>query len=339
MRLNGLKSNGKKIYFYLCPPHYSYPLVAIAEGLKALGVEFYANADYWRSSPDDREFLFRCDGGVTPGDCDVVILDCEWPLAGLPLPEGLFRKGRKFTTVYVDIDDGVRTHAYLDEYRQFDIILKCHYNNLSVYPDNFRPWAFGLSNRMIAYTDGGVPYSNRKKEMLVNFRTANPLRKIAHDMFLPEIEFLLTLNYETDDLSKPPQEPEQHFHWVQTGGRHYPSYYSSIKRSAAGFCFSGLFDPHTKCIVQYDSWRFWECLAAGCIAFHLELDKYGLRLPVMPESFKHYIGVCLDDITAAVERIKDEPGLLDRVSSQSRAWVIEFYSPEATARRFLQLIG
>ena len=44
-------------------------------------------------------------------------------------------------------------------------------------------------------------------------------------------------------------------------------------------------------LIQWDSWRFWEGLAAGCLVFNFDLPLYGVRLPVMPEPFVHYVPV------------------------------------------------
>ncbi|WP_347237749.1 glycosyltransferase [Sphaerospermopsis sp. FACHB-1194] len=91
-------------------------------------------------------------------------------------------------------------------------------------------------------------------------------------------------------------------------------------------------------IVQWDSWRFWESLAAGCVTFHLDFDKYGLDIPVMPENWRHYIGIDLDNVPAAIDRIVDEPEILEKIALEGRRWAIENYSPVPTALRFLETI-
>lgn len=95
----------------------------------------------------------------------------------------------------------------------------------------------------------------------------------------------------------------------------------------------------TNRVVQWDSWRFWESLAAGCATFHLDFEKYGLTLPVMPENWRHYIGVDLDNISDTVDRIADEPGIIERVATEGRQWALKHYRPVATAIRFLETVG
>ena len=91
----------------------------------------------------------------------------------------------------------------------------------------------------------------------------------------------------------------------------------------------------TGTIQQWDSWRLWESFAAGCATFHVDFEKYGFMLPVMPENWRHYIGVDLDDIEATTDRIVANPGLLEQVAAAGREWALENYAPIPVAKRFL----
>jgi hypothetical protein len=99
------------------------------------------------------------------------------------------------------------------------------------------------------------------------------------------------------------------------------------------------FDPRPERIVQWDSWRFWEALGAGCAAFNLDLERYGALLPVMPVNGRHYFGIDLDRPRHAIERIADDPGCLQRVAAAGREWALANYAPAAMARRFLAEAG
>jgi hypothetical protein len=94
-------------------------------------------------------------------------------------------------------------------------------------------------------------------------------------------------------------------------------------------------DPRPRRAVQWDSFRFWEALAAGCAAINIDLDRYGVSLPVMPVNWTHYIGVNFDRPAEAAERIAADPGLLERIAAAGRAWALEHYSPPAMAARML----
>lgn len=89
----------------------------------------------------------------------------------------------------------------------------------------------------------------------------------------------------------------------------------------------------------WDSWRFWESLAAGCATFHVDFDKYGIQLPLMPENWRHYIGIDLDNINATVDMIADDPEILERISTEGRRWAIDNYGPVPTALRFLETLS
>ena len=76
------------------------------------------------------------------------------------------------------------------------------------------------------------------------------------------------------------------------------------------FQILGWFDPRPPRSVGWDSFRFWEALAAGCAAINIDLNHYGAELPVMPENGRHYLGVDLSRVNDFVERLREEPALL-----------------------------
>ncbi len=144
-----------KIFFY-CQEQgtperaaYQHEIIVIAEGLRSLGIPFYSDKDYWRLSPDSEERLFKHDPNTGPDDCDVVVVNSTWVHYSRALPSGLFHKGRKYVTVYIDDDDGLRTRSMTPEFRDFDIILRTHFNKKHMYPSNVFPWQFGFSERTV----------------------------------------------------------------------------------------------------------------------------------------------------------------------------------------------
>jgi hypothetical protein len=94
----------------------------------------------------------------------------------------------------------------------------------------------------------------------------------------------------------------------------------------------------TNRISQWDSWRFWESLAAGCVTFHVDFEKYGFELPVLPKNWEHYIGIDLDNIQESIDKIAEQPEVLEKISIQGREWVLQNYSPKAVALRFMEKI-
>lgn len=360
-----------RIYFFCLPrtdveggDQFQHLFICLAEGLRELGISFFSNINYWQESPNTQEYLFRHSPDITPNDCSIVVFSHNWFNSNHALPKNLFHNQRKYLTVYLDGNDNDQNYNNHPEYQQFDFIFRTHYNRHLKYPKNFYPWNFGLSNRILQELRELPNFQDRKKQILINFRhwkTGHPVRNISSSLLMPEISKLLEINSSVDNKANYSQEPYHYLHWQQTGARHYPSYYQRLKNSAACACFGGFFAPSwpnnsgslvnrnlqrvltklrlkSNTVVQWDSWRLWESLAAGCATFHVDFDKYGVYLPTMPENWQHYIGIDLDHLPAAIDRIADDPEILERIALEGRKWAIENYSPVPTALRFLETI-
>lgn len=362
-----------KVFFYCLPPAspdqtgYPHTVICLGEGLKALGIEFYSNINYWQYSPGTEDYLFHHNSNVTPDDCDIVVLNQDWfCVANQPFPQFLFHPERKYLTVYMDSEDGSKTHSWNPEFRQFDFIFRTGCNSKLWQPSNVHPWGRGLSERMLRELETIPKFQERKKSLLVNFREPykikHSVRRRSYNKFLPQIQKVLPVNNVLEGFDNFSSEPYHYLQWAQTGRRHSPNYYKSLKESVACACFTGFFvppwpqDPGTLTsrtikriiskldlksnrIVDWDSWRFWESLAAGCVSIREDFDKYGFIMPVMPENWRHYIGIDFDNIQATVDRIADEPGILERIATEGRQWILEHYTPVPATLRFLETSG
>ena len=375
-----------RVYFYVRNDEgcLQEDVITLAEGLRELGIPFHANCNYWQETTEPGSWLFRHDPKVRPDDCDVVVLSYFYPYwirmktfdaVHTPLPEGLFKKGCKYKTVFMDHFDGHQTISWKPEYRQFDLILRTKLNHRAWHPDNLKPWVLGLNGRILKATEGRQEFSKRNRTMLVNFGASHPYphgtRDLAEKRFFPEIKKWIPLDGSKDDLTKEPEDPYDRLMWRQTGGRYARSYYERLKNSQAVACFCGemippmpfrnpecylvggnkakirrflyemlgKLDPRPARSVQWDSFRFWEALAAGCVAFNIDLERYGVVLPVMPENWKHYIGINLENVDADIERLKAEPDCLERIAAAGREWAMENYAPRKAATRMLHAVG
>jgi hypothetical protein len=194
---------------------------------------------------------------------------------------------------------------------------------------------------------------------------------MARARFEPAIARVLEIDRTTDDLSQEPTDPYDALMWRQTGYRFCRAYYERLKHSQAVACFcgdlippmpfrnperylvggnkaklrrlfyelAGCFDPRAPRLIHWDSFRFWESLMAGCATFHLDLAHYGVEIPVMPENWKHYIGVNFARIDEVVDRLQNDPSCLERIARDGRAWAVQHYSPRAMAQRFIVELG
>jgi len=375
-----------RVYFYCRnePGNLQEDVIALAEGLQELGVPFSGNCNYWLQSTESGDYLIKHDPDIRPDDCDIVVVSYTWPYwieSGTfrffpqPLPSNLFRKDRRYVTVYMDSHDGHRTVSWEPEYRQFDLILRSKLNKRAWHPENMKPWVLGFTKRILRAVEGQLPFKERRRAALVNFGASHPYphgtRDEAVRRFIPGLGTLMPIDSTKDDLSIVPSDPYARLMWEQTGMRYSPNYYKRLGSSQCVACFCGdlippmpwrrpeqylvggnkaklkrLFfealstlDPRPWRSVQWDSFRAWEAWVAGCATFNVDLDIYGPVLPVMPENWKHYIGVDLAKPQRAIERLRDDRGLLERVARQGRAWALENYSPKAMAERFLSHVG
>jgi hypothetical protein len=344
-------------------------IINIATGMQELGIKYYASSDYWQLAPNSNRYLLKSDPNVTHHDCDVVVIERQWFEKNGCLPADLFAPSRQYKTVYLDCEDGIagiRTASWLPEFKQFDFIFRTHYANHTKYPTaNFHPWAFGLSQRVLQELEKGIPWTEKQQSVLVNFRHkkfSHSLRHYVEKSFIPRLGKHLTIDAASNSIKEVPQDPYHYLRWVQTGMRHYPNYYRRLKKSAVCAGFGGFFlapgladyndetayyaariiielGIKTNRISQWDSWRFWESMTAGCVTLHVDFEKYGFVLPVMPENWRHYIGIDLDNMTESIERMVDQPELLQRISTEGKAWAIKNYAPKPTALRFLSTVA
>ncbi len=338
---------------------YQHLTVCIAEGLRTLGYGTYGNRDYW---PMKDGFLIRHNPQVAPSDCAAVVVSDPYVEAGGALPEAIAAKKRSFRTVFLDAQDGSRLFSYDHAYRAFDAILRTHYVDDASNGANFIPWAFGISERMLASVMP-LEASERERAILMNFRhqsRPHSVRLFVAKRIEPRIRRVLpidaSIDASTDGLD------DSHFaFWQNTGRRHNPFYYARLGRSLACAAFGGYFvSPFpgatasplartlkraigragiaTRRIVQWDSWRFWEALASGTAALQSDLAHYRCSLPEMPVPGRHYVGMDLSRPNAALELLAD-PKRMAEIGAGGRAWALEHYAPEPTARRFLRTIG
>ncbi len=358
----------EQVFFYLGEGEFCHLALCLAEGFLQLEIPFYANINHWQIAPDREEYLFCYHPSVTHNDCSIVVVSKGGLSAAAP-GQNLFHPERKYITIYLDDWDGLT--VWNQVYNRFDFRLKTHYNSKAQYPSNCKPWAFGLSNRILRETSRIPKFQERRRHLTANFRvdqqlckftncllqigsgfievdsatliTDRPLRRIARAQFLPLIQEILLLDDLVDDFDIPPADSYHYLQWQQTGQRHYPTYYKRLQESVACACFGGLITPSyatgEPLVEWWDSWRFWESLAAGCVTFHVDFDKYGIQLPSMPENWRHYIGIDLDNIQATVDRIADDPEILEKISIEGRGWAMDNYGPVPTALRFLENLG
>jgi len=291
-----------------------------------------------------------------------------------PAPPGVFKDKRNYRLVYLDTLVGTRGNIWQPEFRHCDIVLKTQYNRCCVYPGNVRPWALGFTSRVQQATEPRLPFAQRDRVILDNFSYTHPYPHGLRETFRQRVAPLLGDVLRVDTTKSKPDADRMSGYdqlmWEQSVDKHNPDYFARLTRSIMVATFCGSMCPRlpadafvhytggrrheaisafyrvlsvvsgrTPRVMQWDSWRFWETLCAGAVAMHVDLEKYGAELPVMPENWKHYIGVDLRRPEQAIERLRDEPDLLERVADEGRRWALANYSPKAMAARMLGSLG
>lgn len=206
-------------------------------------------------------------------------------------------------------------------------------------------------------TETDLPFNQRNAELISLFRSsANQSVRVAMEFcFLPHFYSRIKVNQQVLTQSKNYSYSnafdQLYFSQIQT--HHIPEYYQALKNSQYCCCYGGNFHyadlielskknnpsmQQTPCILRWDSWRFWESLSAGCVSIHLDFEQFGFCLPVMPVNWQHYIGIDLANLKETVERILDQPELMEKISIEGRQWALENYSSIPVACRLLDLV-
>lgn len=378
-----------RIFFYLMPagpytrPAYQFQLIYLAQGLRARGIPFGANIDYWQQPGGTT--LFQQDTPIQPESCDVMVISSLWHDYGLAFPAVFNQPSHPALRVLIDTSDLLFTVTHQPQARHFDLILKQR-NTRMHYPSHARTsWAFGLAEEVVTYLQQVPAYQERQPVILANYRHRHIFREMADQQLIPGLGPSLVPDRTQEKLDEPMAAPDRqgpHERLLllqqQSGGRHQFAYLDRLKAARACSTFGGglvpqafflqspqryklatyLYDGmdqsrirnllkrlglvrrHTYANYQWDSWRLWESLAAGCLTFHVDFERYGIDLPVMPVNWTHYIGVDFQHIDRDLERFH-ALGVEGQaqIAAAGRTWALQHYAPPAVADRFLAIIS
>lgn len=371
----------KSVYFFIAE-HVLYDdsILYLAEGLKELGIPFFSNKIFWKTDSENQNYLFNYDSNISYQDCDLIVISYTWfeyinhityKHYQQDFPHFLFYKNRKYKIIYLDPTDGYKTRSWDKEFRMFDFVFRAKFNRNTYNPSNLRPWVLGFTNRIINATKGFSNVEDRDYVVLQNFNFSHPyehgIRKFAKEKILPKIDEKIPVvtNITPNDVKL---EGYDLLMWEQTGQKHSPLYYETLKKSFAIATFCGElvpFYPHNPSvymiggkkaqlkktiyhalslitnkdsrIIQWDSWRFWESLCAACIPININLEKYGVKLPVMPENWKHYVGLDLDNLHRDIERLGTDTQIKN-IGLEGYKWAMKNYTPLISTKRLLEVV-
>lgn len=294
---------------------------------------------------------------------------------GKKIPDYLFKKNRSYKLVLLDGQDGYHTVSRQSIFRGFDHVFRAHMNKRTFNPKNYFPWVLGFGTRVIRATTPRVNFKNKHSKIVLNFgythKFQHGVRTIAIQKFINSVCSNISIDRRITLQSERPRKGWDNLMWQQTEGKHNPSYYRQLQESRCVACFCGEFVPGIpndpslllvgggrarilrkiysltgkilcikERIIQWDSWRFWECLLAGSVAIHVDLEKYGVILPVMPINWRHYVGIDFDDLKFSINKfLRLTKFELQEIARAGRIWALKNYSPSSSALRFLEKTG
>lgn len=331
--LDYLKQHG--VYFYFpekrfAPAARHYAAECLASGLRELGVRTSANVAH-------ELFQQRELGAFRDG---VIVFSITEDVFEPALIQGIadFKPGHKVILSMADVTNTILTPPRV-------LSLMTHENRFLTIAGRRQPWAFGLSHSRIQAAQGGKPFAERQRVLLRNFRPSHgqSVRDSMDCVILPQLEPHFQIDWSI--------ATENYFDRLRScvGCLAYGGQYGTNLLRNNFFATVPEFEPlrqwtrhvtyhREPVILRWDSWRWWESLAAGCLTFHLDFEKYGFALPVMPEPWRHYIPIDASDPKGTAERLLREEPRWAEIAAAGRAWAIEHYSPRPTAQRFVDLL-
>ena len=328
------------VYFLADSGTFSYTATCLADGLSFLGVPIRSNIDY--HDPLISSFSFtRTDEPQAVREAFCVLADLQDTVPYNNRVVTLERVHDRMLAMCMQ-DNVAGMHV-----EGIDAFFCAHESTLRQVAGPRVPITFGLSSSMISATMDVRPGMPRNQVFLRNFRPSlsQELRACLDLVLLPHLKTRFAISDRTAG-----------------NGRWNAEYYQLLKQNLGCLAYGGYFDQdlslndyfmkngnyrsiaervqyrESTVVLRWDSWRLWESLLCGCITLHLDFERYGFKLPVMPVNWHHYVGIDLADVKRDVERLMDERERLPEIGWNGRQWAIEQYSPVAVARRFIRLL-
>ncbi|MFL2771116.1 MAG: glycosyltransferase [Rhodospirillaceae bacterium] len=224
------------------------------------------------------------------------------------------------------------------------VLFSTHENRFAKKGGARHPIAFGPSNWLISQTENQSGFASRDGRILRNFQPT--LSQGVRAML--DLSYVPLLEKETP-VDRTSHSPHNYLNALGTssaclsyGGDFYaPIMHSEWFRkhqNEAHTLHTFDFIDRESLVLRWDSWRFWESLLSGCVAIHLDFEKYGFDLPVLPEAWVHYVPIDLENIKESVKTFFDRRSEWASISERGRAWAIKHYAPKVTAERCLNII-
>lgn len=363
------------IKFFIIPiypygnDHYFHEMICLAEGLIELGHKVYGNVNYWMQF-DTNTYLIK---ESHSNDFDVAVYDYRYAKSFEHL---LMRKGhpnfqKDKLHVLIDRNDWISPFWTKKGYEVFDIIFSGNLYSKKKYPQNIKPWAIGLTKRIITEIDKFHNTQEQANKIGYNFRVPHNMRKHVFENIAKLIQpYPLEPAFTKSPTDNKTIHDNDLQYYKSTTRRHNPEYYKLLDSYRFFLAFGGymeykpiLYQPYTTLdrikrkpyyyltkflkkrnydlsksmfIFQHDNFRFYESLYSKSIPINIDLAEWGFLLPSMPINGLHYIGIKnfnFIELEKCLCSLSNEQ--LQQISVNGRTWVMDNYSPKAMAKYFL----
>jgi len=327
----------------------------LAQGLAELGYTNLGNINYWKDFGAD----YLIQESHIPIEMKPVAIFSSWFVLNNSekIPELLQFFSSNFL---LDQEDGGEVTSCENYYHLFSGVLRCHFNRTLHNQKNVFPWMFGITNHMIDWLDkieridSGIVQTNFRVKHETRVKGLAILKKRLPNTY----KFLEKFDFVGEEYINGLTKEQLHY-FEMTKLRCLPSYLIRLKSSMIAPAFGGWFYdrsvssirrlvnkilfranlriPKTYALVNYDSWRFWECMFSGVPTVHFDLERYSACLPVQPINGIHYIGLDLKGNVNG-EKLSSVLKRKEMIGMAGKEFVKQNYSPKAIASLFLSIL-
>lgn len=324
-------SNG--VYFLSPEGLLTHNAGCLMEGLLDLDVSVYTNAKQLTSRQvsmplkghDLSQFYSEAHPNFSAYVVDITHANTHVPLTGL----------NDKLVAYLTTSDSSAFCRIPDEH----LLLSTHENRFAAKGGARHPVAFGPSNWLIAQTEKRGAFADRDQRVLRNFRPtlSQGVRAMLDLSYVPLLEQHISIDSTIHSPGSYLKALGSASACLAYGGDFYapimqnPWFKEHQPDTHSMHDFERV--DHNALVLRWDSWRLWEALLSGCVAIHLDFEKYGFDLPVRPKAWTHYVPIDLDDVKGSVEAFMDRQSDWADISEQGRAWAIQHYAPQSVAQR------
>ncbi|HLG19343.1 MAG TPA: hypothetical protein VI895_05945 [Bdellovibrionota bacterium] len=353
---------------------YYHEIVALAEGFQELGHRVIGNVNYWQI-PEVSSYLIPEDD---ESDFDIAVYDYRYvtSFAHLLFRHGYpnFRKDRPH--ILLDRNDWI-SPIWLDKpYERFELIASGNlYRNVK-YRRNMRPWAMGLTSRIMRAIDRFYKEDEPQDPVIgSNSRTDNNVRSRLHAALSEQSKcypLKPCLSSGHAGWKADAKDPD-YIYWKQTTERHDPDYFHALNRHLLFSAICGYFEyrpllyqPYSfldkirrrpfiwgskianglgldeaskQFLFQHDSFRFYEVLYSRACPIQIDLQDWNFWMPAMPADGAHYLGIKRFDVRGLADRLAGmSPQEISEIGRKGRMFAKDHYSPAAQAARLLEYL-